>query len=215
MVKRHSVVLLNGPPGAGKDTLGNALKVNFDARLLKFSEPLKYAVLAMMNIRDMHPEDMEDIKDEPLEALLGFSYRELQIWLSESCMKKKFGKDVFGKLLARRVQSSTSAPFTAITDSGFESEAETLIDELGYKQVYLIRVHRTEHDFSNDSRGYLECPRLPREQVVDFHNDFPLALSKRMICHIIANQLQLADPVTDILNKPLSEQEFKRWLDSQ
>ena len=158
MQQKHRVVLINGPPRSGKDTIAGILTRHFEARHIKASAPLKRGLQAIFNIDD--PKVLEQNKDEPSSYLFNrMSVRDFQIKLSEDFMKILFGKDIFGRLLVRQMQMMTNAKFTVISDLGFIEELEPLRMQYSRANIYIIYLHRPGRTFHGDSRSYLELDR--------------------------------------------------------
>ena len=162
------VVLLNGPPRSGKDTIGEMLYCDLpSAGLFKFSQPI------IDYMRDVHGIDMRTVeKDEPHDALCGRTPREVAIAYSERMCKPLFGEAYFGDLLAREVESQAAQNdglVAIVTDSGFRVEAQALARKVGPQNVLLVRVSRHGTDFAGDSRSY--WPRVRGMREVKFAND--------------------------------------------
>jgi hypothetical protein len=159
--------LLNGPARSGKDTAGKHLALTFGGQLVKFAEPIKRTVTAIYHggsRADFNSYDTAELKDIPQDIYFGKTCREVQIGVSENFLKP-FHNDqsVFGKLLNRDVQRllerGETGPFF-ITDSGFNREAELLVEQYGASNVFLFRIFREGHTFSGDSRGYITLKHL-------------------------------------------------------
>ena len=173
------IILLNGPPRCGKDTLGRMvttiLRNSIDdiyTDTVKFADPLKemthglYMELDDSQNRRVRPwwsGKFEDRKDEPCEEFLGATPRQAYIAVSEKLMKPLHGDDVFGRLLVKNIYEmfykDATPPFCdvvlAVTDSGFEGEAQVLVDAYGAENVALVRITREGCSFAGDSRGYI------------------------------------------------------------
>jgi len=156
------LVLLNGPPRCGKDTAAGIISdiMNTKARIkvaenLKFSAPLKESLPVFFGLSTKQVEFLEQHKEEPHEWLLGFSWRQVQIDMSEKYAKLIFGQDVFGRIAQNKLRNSTSEWFF-VSDSGFVQEARALVDVVGVDNSLLVRIIRTGTDFSKDSRSYWE-----------------------------------------------------------
>lgn len=168
------VILLNGPPRSGKDTLGNMLRERNLASgenrvvLEKFAEPIKRHFAASWGVS---LEWIEANKDRPFMEGSTTTVRQMLIAYSENYLKPLLGKNIFGRLLCARIgadqsgilasiyaKTNTSDDVVVITDSGFSAEAQVVIDA-GY-DVRLIRLHRTGCDFTGDSRSYLGAQDL-------------------------------------------------------
>lgn len=148
------VVLFNGPPRSGKDTIVENLMSRYRdvSAHLKLSKPLKQSLKTLFNLSDEEADYLEQTKDVSSDLLYGLSWRQAQIWLSEEVMKPRFGKDIFGKLLIKDLDYSKK--FIFISDSGFLEEAEAIIREVGAKNVIKISLWREGCSFRGDSRRY-------------------------------------------------------------
>lgn len=176
-------VLLNGPPGCGKDTVAQHLIPYLPFVHLKFAAPIKRMVAALLQCDQ---RTLEQIKDTPNRMLRyedsairrDDTPRGLLIALSEQLLKSRYGNSYFGNVLWTEATISSSKLFV-VSDCGFESEVGRLINSAGPNNCLLIRLHRAGHDFSNDSRSYIS----PREVVTkDIHNNLtPHDLTMRVI----------------------------------
>lgn len=170
------IVLLNGPPGSGKDTLADAFinkyrvlgiiakgDPSFVVEKAKFAAPIKRAQAAFF---DMYEDDLDIEKDNPILPGQVKPRRGL-INLSEIWAKPLFGVDVFGQILAKEIRNGMEhSPPTAYTrlvivsDGGFVPEAQVLINEFG-DSVHVVKLYRQGTDFSSDSRQYLPEGTVP------------------------------------------------------
>lgn len=170
-----TIVLFNGPPHCGKDTVSEMMAKNFNGTVRKFAGPLKIAVNAiyLTDYERFLEEDSPEKKGLPSETFFGKSCREVQIAISENLMKPLHGKEVFGKLLSKDIirdtQRGIKGPFF-ISDSGFVEEAEVLCREFGPTNIMLVRIHREGCDFSKDSRSYVYLDHMG-VQSIDLIND--------------------------------------------
>lgn len=161
------IVLFNGPPRSGKDTSAFIYSWVTDAHFEKFAMPLKRAFAAIMNTTvDAYGNVpyYEEHKSEVI-ALLGVSYRQFQIDLSEKFLKS-YDREIFSKLLIDRIRGMEESLPVVVSDSGFEEEIRPLVSAFGEDELILIRLHRKGCDFSNDSRSYVSGV-LPNEHDVD------------------------------------------------
>ncbi len=160
------VVILNGPPGSGKDTLADYTASRLGFLHFRFKTALNTVLKAIYNITD---EDLKrlgerDKKEIPQDCLFGKSLREAQIFVSEEIIKPNFGKDYFGKRLHDAVlRNSCSA---IVSDGGFEEEVLILMQNPKL-DVILFHLYRDGCDFSNDSRDYI---KIPGKEVYSFSN---------------------------------------------
>lgn len=154
------VVLLNGPPRSGKDTIGGML----DIPSRKFAFPI------LMFLEDAFGICIDDCeKDAPHENLFGRTPREVAIAFSEKFCKPLFGMDYFGRSALQHCKNMQElrCQLAVFTDSGFSQEAAVLAEHFPCLQVRLFREGRT---FLGDSRSYWEHPKIGH---IDFYNNFP------------------------------------------
>jgi hypothetical protein len=161
---RPRIVLFNGPPEAGKDTLSVELAqaLNAPIALGRMSAPLKRGACALY---DIDPEEFAQMpKDEPSEKLLGQTPRQVQIELSENFLKPKHGDEVMGRIMVNSLrelieacrQENLEVGYVAVPDSGFHCELPPLVKEFGAESMVMIRLHRKDKDFARDSRSYVD-----------------------------------------------------------
>lgn len=162
-----NIILINGAPGAGKDTAAHHLaSVLPNARVVKFAEPIKRAATAIYCGGDRELFNQFDTFEEkgvPHDQFLGMTPRQVQIDISEKFLKLQHDETVFGKLLASEIKSLYDKGFRnfLVSDSGFVPEAEELARHFGQKCIKLIRVHREGHDFGSDSRSHINLDHMP------------------------------------------------------
>ena len=123
------VLIMNAPPGAGKDTLagdddwcqlvGDILLADYqfdkggrfscDVEHISFKSGMFDILPSVLHV-GLDPDGVSEfydryddraLKEQPWDKLGGLSPRQFMIFLSENFMKVVFGKDVFGKFSAR------------------------------------------------------------------------------------------------------------------
>ena len=165
------IILVNGPPQSGKDTVGAMLQKRLPKAMLhKFAGPLKgataylYRELAcgagMPNYTHEFHEVFEDgkRKNEPHPGMFGITPRQALIAVSEQLLKKIHGEAFFGELAAGYIERTFErgvAETFVITDSGFVEEAVVLVDRFGAANVTVIEISRNGASFEGDSRSYI------------------------------------------------------------
>lgn len=160
-------VLLNGPPGCGKDTIGAMLsRMVRSAGCMKFSEPIRSHLMSAFGI------DMDLVeKDVPNSFLHGCTPREVAIRYSEGFIKPLFGQSFFGHRLGMRMRAMVGEPsLVFITDSGFLQEAEALAGVIGNGNLLQVMITRTGKTFHGDSRSYWTSDKIGW---ISFDNDAP------------------------------------------
>jgi hypothetical protein len=156
-------VFFNGPPGAGKDEGSRLLSpmLKRSHHLFKMSQPLKDSVAALFSLTPDEAAECERQKNDPIDLLLGVSYRNWQIAVSEKLVKIMAGADAFGYLALRRLVRRPEAILVS-SDTGFDAEVPPLLPlargEDGTLRVVLIHLYREGCDFKKDSRNYIEIP---------------------------------------------------------
>lgn len=181
------ILLLNGPPRSGKDTVAQMIKDHSSSHvhLEKFAHPIKTAVPLAYSIPLDHWRQHVDTtsnKDLPCTELFGKTPREVQIAFSEEFLKPLHDQSIFGELLARRIERINFEWFTSVvvSDSGFEEEARVIIDKYGAENVQLWRIMREGCDFKGDSRGYIDLGirmyDIPNEGSLDDLRDLVIPL---------------------------------------
>lgn len=161
------IVLLNGPAGSGKDTIGHSLVNKIKkSEVVKFATPLKTTAMHLYcngssKLFNQFDHDQEK-KNEKHSQFLGMSCRDVQIAISEQYMKPVHGQNVFGKILSSTIdyKNNNGVEVFFVTDSGFRPEAEELVKEFGAQNVILINLIREGHTFEGDSRDYIELDDL-------------------------------------------------------
>lgn len=151
------VIILNAPPGAGKDTIGDLVCKHAPQYVVKrsFKEPMFKIAKAMLGDYRfklfMQAYDDREQKEKAQPFLNGKSPRQFMIWISEDVIKPQFGEQYFGVLMADSLRD-IHVP-AVITDGGFESEVNPLVS--AGLQINICRLHRPGYSFAGDSRNYL------------------------------------------------------------
>jgi hypothetical protein len=152
------VVILNGAPSSGKDTVAQWLdevKYNgYSVYKQEFKEKL-YDILGAIYSLPLHEvyslSDRES-KELPQECFGGLSLRQAMIKVSENIIKPNYGEDYFGIMAAKAL---IEGELNVFSDGGFQSELAPIIDKVGEDNVLIIRIHRDGCTFENDSRDFL------------------------------------------------------------
>lgn len=195
------LILINGAPRSGKDHAAGTIMENFDDRVVhleRFSRPLKeaFAAIMMAPIDDFYNvEGYENDKEKSI-PLLGVSYRQFQIDLSEKFFKPLYGLKSFAKLLLSRLEEVPNIypvedygdVTVVVPDCGFQIEVDTIIDDFPLEDILLIRLDRAGTSFDGDSRERVE----PHRAIccVDITNDGTEAFERLVL-----------DAVLDFLDK--------------
>lgn len=166
---RTKVILLNGPPGCGKDELATRLlSGNTGAAPQSFKEPLIRLTAELYGIPYLCFGEMcrdRNLKETKSDRLDGKTPREALIHTSEKVVKPSLGATFFGARAANRL---TREKVNIFSDSGFDQEVIPLADLVGYGNILLVQI-LGRGSFSNDSRSYLSTNK--HENIITVHND--------------------------------------------
>lgn len=152
------ILILNGPPSSGKDTLADALCEAFGWQKVEFKAALRQDVCEVFNTNLGVLRIHETRKEIPTEAFLHpetkepMSLRQALIYTSEQVIKPKFGAQVYGQRLLETLLASDADMFVC-SDGGFESELIPLA-QAGIK-LRIMRIDRPGYTFAQDSRSYI------------------------------------------------------------
>jgi len=167
------IIILNGPPESGKDTLADYVVQNIPYfHKMKFAAPLKGGCKEMYGLTETQVAELESnraLKDAPNDLLFGRSWRQVNIDLSENYMKPKYGLDVFGKILVNSIKTSGKERII-VSDGGFDVEIPPLIKAFGAESILMVRLSRDGTDYSKDSRSYIDAKALGIRSM-KLHND--------------------------------------------
>ena len=139
------LLLVNGPPRSGKDTVGEIVLDLYGATVVKFSAILKNQTHALYGLtgeggKPLHHSHFENCKDTALEAFMGLTPRQAYIEVSERYMKPVHGIDIYGKLLAQSIAGERGV--VAVTDSGFVEEAQRLARDTSPSEMLNFHINR-------------------------------------------------------------------------
>lgn len=137
------IVLLNGPPGSGKDYTCRAIEKHFDlfytrfnVKRVAFADVLKQWTHRAYGLK-LYAQAYENCKDQPHDDFLGRTPRECYIHMSEHYLKPLHGRDFFAEEWCRYVQS-----YLKMLDNlrlrqpkGWDKMNETELDEAYRRQA--------------------------------------------------------------------------------
>jgi hypothetical protein len=184
------IILLNGPPKCGKDTIGNLLTLMLPSvELIKFAEPLRVFIKTTLGICD---SELEATKDD-FNPLFDMTIRQAMIAYSENFLKPTFGDSMLGRIAAQKI-IQLRADVVVVTDSGFAGEARELVNEFGPAAVILVHLHREGTSFDGDSRSHIVIPYVTHREVTN--NGLPVDAARRImqLAGIAGAELQGALP---------------------
>lgn len=158
------IILFNGPPGAGKDLAADFFKT-LGFKHLSFKYQLFKETIKFFNVKEdwfMTRYNNRQEKELPHDLLHGMSCREAMIHVSENIIKPKEGLDYFGKLVADEIDLHKNY---CVSDGGFVHELIPVINKVSSDNFILVQLTRSGHDYSSDSRRYLDG-HLYKEYIV-------------------------------------------------
>lgn len=156
------IIILNGPAGVGKDTIGNALCYDYRCTPTSFKRPMFEIAASILGeqaySKFITAYDDRDQKELPHDFLGGKTCREFMIWISESVVKPLFGNQQFGKLMSEHISLHDDGFSFVCTDGGFPDEVIRLVED-GH-DVTLVRLFMDGKTFAGDSRDYISIKGL-------------------------------------------------------
>lgn len=171
------VVILNGPPSSGKDTLTDEMVKyyadnNIPCHHLRFKTKLYDLVQCVYSLTDEDMQHLKINKEVPNTKLDGLSFRQSLIKVSEEVIKPNYGKNYFGISAAKAVKPGINI----FSDGGFNEELDDLVKKVGTTNIILVRLYRQETSFEGDSRTYIYPQHLGIASF-DFENRFDIEKS--------------------------------------
>jgi hypothetical protein len=154
------IILLNGPPGCGKDTIAEYLVGDHSFTHLKFASGIVDVMRALFNDFESTGYSYESFKQTPI--IDGQTGRDLMIEFSEGFVKKRLGNDFWINRTIDEIEESIDhGDSFVISDVGFMNEVWAVRNHFrDYTNwsVQLWRVYRDGHSFNGDSRKYIDAP---------------------------------------------------------
>ena len=152
-------ILLNGPPGIGKDTLADIICLDPMVNKMEYKAGLRRATAQRYRVdqklADYYFADRIH-KDNPSRHFEGLSPRDALIE-TDTYLKKKFGKSMVGEWAAQDVQDAIQIEnkrYFLFSDSGFVPEAMMVAEKVDF--MIVINLFHPEYNFDNDSRDYIK-----------------------------------------------------------
>lgn len=170
---KREIIILNGPPGCGKDTIAAHLTGHrYPAVKASFKQPMFDIDFSMLGVYlydefiDLY-NDREQ-KEKPQVILGGKSPRQFMILISEDVMKPVFWDHYFGRRMVEEIHEMYRDLAVVISDGGFTEEINPLV-KAGH-EVHICRLHRDGFTFAGDSRDYIDMSGYHyRIHHYDFH----------------------------------------------
>lgn len=154
------LIVLNGPPGVGKDTIGTLLSAKLGCPMLSFKKPMwdiAEALLGKEIFKDFVAAYHDRERKEVPSFLFGnLSPRQLFIHISEQVCKPLFGDRYFGMRMMGEYDSNQHDYYQSsiVTDGGFPKELFPFLEN--HVPVVIVELYRDGFTFAGDSRDYLK-----------------------------------------------------------
>lgn len=151
---KFHVIMFNGPPSVGKDTLAlYAQSLESRSRHVKYISSVKHAVACLFN----YPiELMEKGKDDERYIKFNRTIRQNIIEVSQA-IRQAYGQDIYGQMLADRLLSMPmQTPYVVVSDLGTHTELAPVVAALGAARVSVVRLHQAGRTFDGDCREYIK-----------------------------------------------------------
>jgi hypothetical protein len=155
------VIILNGPPGSGKDTIAEELRAadfgHLRVKTKLFSQAIEMSRISFSEWFQRYND--RKLKETPWDRLGGLSQREFLIKISEEWVKPIFGKDYYGRVAGEAAADELLWDNSVVfSDGGFQEEFDTIKSIVGKENILLVRLYREGTSWDGDSRGYLKNP---------------------------------------------------------
>ena len=160
----YLLILVSGPPRAGKNRAGNCLKGWLDGDHFALSNNLKRMTHDHYGLgTNLPPLHFEDMKDLPAPQFGGLTPRQAYIRFSEEIMKPRFGSGYLGVVAGRRVVSNRDIGRVSIVSGvGFADEVMPMVKAAEPRCTLHIQVEAAtaRAGSMSDSRKVLDLANL-------------------------------------------------------
>lgn len=181
------IILLNGPPGCGKDTAAEFIRKHSNGltRDVKLAMPLRKVMRTLFDVdNETFNLMMGELKDSPSLMLGNHSARKWMIAISENLMKPMLGQAALGHFLVQQIKG-TPARVVTVSDCGFDYEVTPLQDAFGHKTLCGINIERPGHDFRNDSRMRIDFESIGVQDHATISNEHDLELYEQQVRRVL------------------------------
>lgn len=152
------LVLISGPPRAGKNRAGACLQEHYGGDHFSLSRTLKLLTHAHYDIDPAATEfHFEQVKDDPRAEFGGLTPRQAYIDYSERILKPRHGAGHLGHLSCDRLRRNSRRNCLSIVSGvGFLAEVTPLIMSVGTTRSLHLRLAHPQGLMAEDSRESLD-----------------------------------------------------------
>lgn len=151
----RKIIAFNGPPRSGKDTLANLLKTHLESNYYQhkvervaLSLPMRISACACLG--QEYTEDWYESNKDVVHPLIGTTFRQFMIDLSERHIKPMYGHAFWTRSAIVSIKPKTH--IVIISDLGFQSEIDYLNQLYGPDNVLVVQTDRVGSTWKGDSR---------------------------------------------------------------
>lgn len=151
----RKIILLNGCPSSGKDTIANYLVEKYDYKTIAFKDQAFKDVYSYFNVSEedyLKLYNDRSTKDKPTDLLQGYSPRRAMQYVVEKVNKPLLGKDYLAKYTLEFILKDMYNNYV-VSDLGLEEEEQAVLSLLKEEQYKIIYINRDGFDFKNDTRS--------------------------------------------------------------
>ncbi len=187
------LLLLNGPPKCGKDTVVRELVPYIKFRHMKFSMPMKRALAGLLDISEADVENFKDVRSSVLQRAgtetkeNRDTLRDFLIDFFDNYLAKRYGEDILGRMFWQHAKNSPEQLIVA-SDCGKLAEVERVVSNAGRRNCVLVRIHRNGTTFDGDNRSYMPDNLC---DTWDINNNGTLHLFTMKVLRVISREMGL------------------------
>lgn len=186
-------VLLNGPPGIGKDTIADAICTRFPLmHKMEYKAGLRRATAQRYHVcQDVADALFADRKqkDKPNSHFKFLTPRDALIE-TDTHLKALHGRSMVGEWAATAVQDAIqyeNKHYFIFSDSGFKPEAEMVAEKVDF--LIVVNLLHPDFNFDNDSRDYITMDGVNSCTVQYQRNDGAIDQDAKAINDLISDAL--------------------------
>lgn len=149
------ILLLNGCPASGKDTVSDYLVKKYNYKTIAFKDSAYKSVYEHFNLSKeqyMSLYNNRELKDKPTELLNGYSPRTAMQYVVEKVKKPQLGKDYLARETIDLILKDVYNNYV-ISDLGLDEEEIATHYYLKKEKYSIVYIDRTGYNFANDTRS--------------------------------------------------------------